>query len=158
VFAGVLTAIGVLLLKKLYEKSIKHVIVMLIVGLMAVVYGLGPLHAKNKVISKDHFDFDGFFKGLKIENTTPIYAYKNTSPEMVWARGSKIPVIENLSDLKEGTTFYVIDNQVFEESIEKDENIRSFMFEAPYLIDLNYEGADHKNRKVGYVYKLITRE
>ena len=158
VFAGVLCAIGVLLLKKLYQKSIEGVIMLLIVGLMALVYSLGPLHAKNKVVSRDHFAFDGFFKGLNIEDTTPIYAYKNTSPEMVWARGSKIPVIESLSELEEGTTFYVIDNKIFEESLEKDENIHSFMYEAPYLIDLNYEGSDHKNRKMGYVYKLIKQE
>ncbi|MFC4634032.1 ArnT family glycosyltransferase [Dokdonia ponticola] len=158
VFIGLLSVIGILLLKKLYQKSIEGVILLLMSGLMIVVYTLGPLHIKNKEASKDHFDFDGFFKGVGIEHTTPIYAYKNTSPEMVWARGDKIPVIEELSELKEGDTFYIFDCQGCEEGIEDSEYISKFKYDAPYFIDLNYEGLDYKDRKVGYIYKLIKRE
>lgn len=158
VFVGLLCAIGVFLLKKLYQKSIEGVIMLLMIGLITCVYSLGPLHIKNKEVSKDHFGFDSFFKGLGIEETTPIYAYKNTSPEMIWARGAKIPIVENLSELKSDTTFYVIDCQSCEEVIEEDKDIGNFIYEAPYLIDLNYEGLDHKDRKVGYVYKLVLKK
>jgi len=158
VFAGLLTVIGILLLKKLYQKSIEGVIVLLMVGLVALVFGLGPLHIKNKEVSKDHFGFDGFFKEVGIDKTTPIYAYKNTSPEMVWARGEKILVIEDLSDLKEGDIFYIIDCQECEESIENDEQMSKFKYNEPYFINLNYEGLEYKDRKAGYVYKLTKRE
>ncbi len=158
VFVGVLFAIGVLLLKKLYQKSIEGVILLLMVGLMALVYGLGFLHNDTKIVNADYSGFDTFFKHNNIEDTIPIYAYKSTTPEMVWARGEKIPIIEDLSELKEGDSFYIFDCQGCEEGIEDSEYISRFKYDAPYFIDLNHgrpNSGNYKNRKVGYIYKLV---
>ena len=158
VFYGSLSVIGILLLKKLYQKSIEQVFVLLTIGLIALIYSLGTLHAENKIASKNHFEFDGFFKGLNIDKSAPIYAYKKTSPEMIWARGAKIPIINSLKELKGNDVIYIIDCEWCGELIENDPYIDTFKNAGSYLIDLNYEGLDYKNRKVGYVYKLIKRE
>ena len=161
VFAGVLTAIGVLLLKKLYQKSIKHVIVMLIVGMITLVYSLGILRNHNKIENTAYADFDTFEKYHDIEDSEMIYAYQSVTPEMIWSSGKKIKVVNHLSDLPKGTVFYVLDCYDCESSIAEDSDMNDFLYETPYSIDLNYglpDSGNYKDRKVGYVYKLTKRE
>lgn len=159
-FVIMLFSLGILLLIKLYQKLIKDVIVILIVGLIAVVYSLGTLRNHNKIVNKEYSSFEMFFRTHKIEENTKIYAYKNSSPEMIWARGAKIPVVQNLNDIKEDV-FYIILKSKDENALvfEENKSIREFKITpVVYPIDLNHEfptSGNYKDRKVGYLYKLI---
>ncbi|MEP0263672.1 phospholipid carrier-dependent glycosyltransferase [Dokdonia sp.] len=157
ILLGLLSVVGVLLLKKLYQKSIKHVIVTLIVGVVLIIYSLGVLRSHNKIVNVGYSDFDDFVQYHNIESSKTIYAYQNITPEMIWSSGRKIKVINSLHDLPEGTVFYVLDCYGCRFNITTDKDINNFLYETPYPIDLNYEfptSGNYKDRKVGYVYKL----
>ncbi len=157
-FVGILFVLGVLLFIKLYQKSIKDVIVILIVSLIVLVYSLGALRSHNKVVNTRYSNFEMLLQKEDL-GTKTIYAYQTTTPEMIWAREEKIPVAQNLSDIKEDIFYIIVSSKDENEcAIEEDENIKDFQITPiPYRIDLNYEfpsSKNYKNRKVGYVYKL----
>jgi len=161
IFIGLLSLIGVILLKKLYQKSLEHVIFTLIIGLVVLVFSLGVLGNHNKIVNSNYANFDTFEKYHNIEDSKIVYAYQSITPEMVWARGKKIKIIHTLSDLPSGTVFYVLDCYDCESTISEDTSIGDFLYETPYRIDLNYESStsrNYKDRKVGYVYKLTKQQ
>lgn len=157
VFEGLLFVMGIILLQKLYQKSIKRVLIAFIFGLLAIVYSLGTLRGYNKIVNTGYSDFDNFAQYYDIEDSKTIYAYKNITPEMILSSGRKIKVINSIDDLPKGTISYVLDCYDCKFSITTDKDINDFLYEVPYLIDLNYElltSGNYKDRKVGYVYTL----
>jgi len=154
---------GLFILRNLFVyKSIKRVLILLILGLILLVNGLGTIRSKT-MFNKGYTDFSMFFKKERLPFSTPVYAYKNTTPEMVWARGGKISVVQGLSDVKEDVFYLILSSKDENELIiEEDENIKDFKIKpTAYPIDLNFElptSGNYKDRKVGYIYKLTKRE
>lgn len=157
-FVIMLFSLGILLLIRLYRKLIKDVIVILIVGVIALIYSLGSLRSHNKIVNSGYSNFEIFLKTNEVGEDAKIYAYRNAAPEMIWARGTKIPIIQNLNKIKEDI-FYVILRSNDENALvfEKEKNAKEYAITPAYHIDLNSElisSKNYKDRKVGYIYKL----
>lgn len=153
--------IGVLLFKKLYQKSIEHVILLVFLGLVVLVFCAGSLFSKNGISNDAYGDFDGLYQEYPLAENAPLYSYENIAPEMIWASGKKVTIIEGLQDLKEGAVFYVLNCTECEKRITDHKDIEKFTFEKIYDIDLNYNAPtsrSYKARKAGYVYKLVKKE
>ncbi|WP_299681734.1 glycosyltransferase family 39 protein [uncultured Dokdonia sp.] len=160
-FVGVLVSIGVLLCMRLYQKSIGHVLIITIIGLIMLVYSAGSLRKQHMITNPAYANFEMLQEKGVLEKGIPYYSYQRTTPEIIWSKGGTIPVIYHLNDIEEDA-FYIIAPHEYEHelTLKKNQNTKGYtvVTKTPLRIDVNAEPSDarsHKDRKIGYVYKLV---
>lgn len=160
-FAGLLFSLGLFVCMRLYQKSIERVLTFVVIGLIVFVYSVGSLRSQNKVTNPNYASFELLESKGFLENDIPMYSYQRTTPEIIWSIGSSMPLVKHLNSIEEDA-FYLIAPHEYKEGLtfKENENMRGYTIvnKMPHLIDLNSEPSssrNYKDRKVGYVYKLM---
>lgn len=158
---GLLFSIGLFVCIRLYQKSIERVLAFVIIGLIVFIYSVGSLRSQNKVTNPNYASFELLESKGFLESDIPMYSYQRTTPEIIWSIGSSIPLVRHLNTIEEDM-FYLIAPHEYKEGLtfKKNENMKGYTIvnKTPHLIDLNSESSssrNYKDRKVGYVYKLM---
>lgn len=142
---------GLTLLNNLFKKQTYRTFMATVFGVVFGAISLFAIKDSMPIANSTYQDFSDLNKTIEY----PMYAYGFTSPELVWARGQKLPRLEANNALLSESVYYLMICDTCEIELSK----RFSMYAAEKVSDINLnlarEGArEHKKRKTATVYKM----
>lgn len=150
--------IAIILVKSLQQKRIERAFFAVVVFACAIVSFAFPL-VELSYTNEDYEQIAPKVADL-LHEETPLYLFENSSPELIWDLGQRVPVLKTRDGLQlpEQASFYLIVEE--ERTQEVEELLADYTLQRVHCYDGNITtkaDRNYKSRRIGCLY-LVTRK